>query len=57
MSSDSFDLGATIDEVVAALREQGVRYFVTGSIAGSMHGEFRAANDIDTWCQRVESDL
>ena len=52
MTSDTFDLGATIDQVVAALREHGVRCFVTGSIAGSMHGEFRATNDIDIVADR-----
>lgn len=45
--SDATDLLAAVRSVVAALDRHGIRYFVTGSLASSVHGEFRATNDID----------
>ncbi|HEX5410023.1 MAG TPA: hypothetical protein VFW89_09670 [Gemmatimonadaceae bacterium] len=41
------DLLAVIDAVVTVFEREGIRYFVTGSFASSMHGEFRATNDLD----------
>ncbi len=32
---------------MAAFQRQGVAYFVTGSLASSVHGEFRATKDVD----------
>ena len=45
--SDASDLLAAVDAVVRALDLGGVRYFVTGSVASSLHGEYRATNDVD----------
>ena len=47
MASSPSDLGNVIDDVVTVLRELEIPHFVTGSLASSMHGEFRATNDID----------
>ena len=45
--SDASDLLGAVDAVVHALDLGGVRYFVTGSVASSLHGEYRATNDVD----------
>lgn len=45
--SDAAELFAVVHVVVDALTRHDVRYFVTGSIASSVHGEFRATNDVD----------
>lgn len=45
--SSTADLVVVVDAIVYALREHGVAHFVTGSLASSLHGEFRATNDID----------
>lgn len=45
--SDAAELAAAIDAVVRALDRFGVRYFVTGSVASSLYGEYRATNDVD----------
>lgn len=45
--TDARELIDAIDAAVEPLRRRGTRYFVTGSVASSMHGEFRATNDID----------
>lgn len=41
------ELIAVVDAVTSALRRAGVGYFITGSLASSVHGEFRATNDLD----------
>ena len=41
------ELTGAIASVTGALVRCGVPYFITGSLASSMHGEFRATNDID----------
>ena len=41
------ELLGVIESVVAAFHRQGVAYFVTGSLASSVHGEFRATKDLD----------
>jgi len=41
------DLESTLRSVIRTLEAHGVPYFVTGSLASSMHAEFRATNDID----------
>ena len=45
--SDPAELLAVIESVVSAFRRQDVAYFITGSLASSIHGEFRATNDLD----------
>lgn len=45
--SDASELIAVIDSVVSALRRHQVPYFVTGSLASSVRGAFRATNDLD----------
>jgi len=45
--TDASDLLGVVDRAVAALRHHHVAYFITGSFASSVHGEFRATNDID----------
>lgn len=41
------ELTGAIASVTGTLEAHGVPYFVTGSLASSMHAEFRATNDID----------
>ncbi len=45
--SEASELIAVIDAVVSAFRRHQVPYFVTGSLASSVRGEFRATNDLD----------
>jgi len=45
--SDTSDLVEVVDAVIAALRGHAIPYFITGSFASSVHGEFRATADID----------
>lgn len=45
--NDANELLEVVSTTVAALRRNGIPYFVTGSFASSVHGEFRATNDID----------
>ena len=45
--SDTAELLDVIDALVVVLRRHDVPYFITGSFASSVHGEFRATNDID----------
>jgi hypothetical protein len=45
--NDPQELLRVIDNVIGALLRQRIPYFVTGSFASSVHGEFRATNDID----------
>lgn len=45
--SEASDLLAVIRSIVEVLDRRGIRDFVTGSFASSVHGEFRATNDID----------
>lgn len=45
--NDAPELLAVVDAVVSALTQTGTPYFVTGSLASSVHGEFRATNDLD----------
>lgn len=45
--SNALELIHVVDDVVGALRRHSIAYFITGSFASSVHGEFRATNDID----------
>lgn len=45
--SDAADLLAVVQAVVAAFERHYIPYFITGSFASSVHGEFRATNDLD----------
>jgi len=45
--SDTSELLDVVNATAAALHRHGIEYFVTGSFASSVHGEFRATNDID----------
>jgi len=45
--SDVSELRAVIETVATALQREKVTYFITGSLASSIHGEFRATNDVD----------
>ena len=45
--SDAAELLTVVDAVIIALRRHAIPYFVTGSFASSIHGEFRATADID----------
>lgn len=45
--ADAAELLAVIQEAVAAFRLEGITYFITGSLASSVHGEFRATNAVD----------
>lgn len=45
--NESADLLSAVQAVVGAFERNDIRYFVTGSFASSVHGEFRATNDLD----------
>jgi hypothetical protein len=45
--SDTSELVEVVDAVIAAFRHHAIPYYVTGSFASSIHGEFRATADID----------
>ncbi len=45
--SDTSDLIDVVDAVIATLRHHAIPYYITGSFASSVHGEFRATADID----------
>ncbi|MGH7695556.1 MAG: hypothetical protein ACRENH_11275 [Gemmatimonadaceae bacterium] len=45
--AEAAELLAVIEQAVAAFRHEGITYFITGSLASSVHGEFRATNDVD----------
>ena len=44
---DGSELLAVVEQAVAAFRQAGITCFITGSLGGSVHGEFRATNDLD----------
>ena len=41
------ELTAVIERVIAVFPRLDVAYLMTGSFASSLHGEFRATNDLD----------
>jgi hypothetical protein len=55
--SDARELLDAVDTVVRSLQRSGVSYFVTGSVASSMHGEYRATNDVDVVAALSSSDI
>jgi hypothetical protein len=44
---DTGPLVPIVDALVGALRRHEVDHFITGSLASSLHGEYRATRDID----------
>ena len=55
--SDAAELMTVVDAVVSTLRHHAVPYYVTGSFASSIHGEFRATADIDLVADITRSTL
>jgi hypothetical protein len=55
--SNADELVEVIEVVARALHVHNVPYFVTGSLASSLHGEFRATNDIDIVAEFVTGQL
>jgi hypothetical protein len=55
--SDAHDILTVVNDTIAALRRHGIPYFVTGSFASSVHGEFRATNDLDVVADLDERQL
>jgi predicted nucleotidyltransferase len=56
--SDSLtDPIVVLDEVVSVLDELQIDYFITGSFASGVRGEFRATNDIDIVCNIKEERI
>jgi hypothetical protein len=49
--SDSDDLLAALSPVAAALQRLGVRHFVGGSVASTIHGAIRSTMDVDLVCE------
>ena len=45
--TDVSELRAVVESVVTAFQHADVTYFISGSLASSVHGEFRATNDVD----------
>ena len=41
------ELSAVIERVIAVFLRLDISYLITGSFASSLHGEFRATNDLD----------
>lgn len=48
--SDADDLVAALTPVVAALTRIGVRHYIGGSVASTMHGAIRSTMDVDLVC-------
>lgn len=57
MTIDPSELTAVVSAVVDALTANKVPYFITGSLASSVHGEFRATNDVDIVADFLLGDL
>ncbi|MFN2400781.1 MAG: hypothetical protein ABR543_19410 [Gemmatimonadaceae bacterium] len=55
--SGARDLLAVVDTVVGTFRRRDIVYFITGSFASSIHGEFRATNDLDIVAELDASQL
>lgn len=55
--ADAGELLAVVDSAIGALRRHQIAHFITGSLASSVHGEFRATNDIDVVAQLEASQL
>jgi hypothetical protein len=55
--SDPAELLAVVEAVASAFRRLDVAYFITGSLARSIHGEFRATNDLDIVATLERRDL
>jgi hypothetical protein len=49
--SDSDDLLAALAPVAAALERLGVRHYVGGSVASTIHGAIRSTMDVDLVCE------
>jgi hypothetical protein len=47
VTTDPSELAGVVAAVVDALTASNVPYFITGSLASSVHGDFRATNDVD----------
>jgi predicted nucleotidyltransferase len=46
-SDGASELFGAAEAVTSALTRQGITYFITGSFASSVQGEYRATNDVD----------
>jgi hypothetical protein len=55
--SNASELLAAVDDMALALERRGIAYFITGSVASSVHGEYRATNDVDIVADITVSDL
>ena len=51
------ELLTAVEAVASALVRQGIVYFITGSFASSIQGEFRATNDVDLVADLEHADL
>ena len=51
------ELVAAVGAVIGILARLGVRYFVTGSFASSIHGTYRATNGVDIVAALEDTDL
>ena len=48
--SDVDDLIAALEPVIEAFRKLGVRHYVGGSVASTIHGAIRSTMDVDVVC-------
>ena len=55
--SDFDDLLSALEPVVAALRRLGVRHYVSGSVASTLHGAIRSTMDVDLVCGLAEPQV
>jgi hypothetical protein len=51
------ELLAALTAVTGAFTRLGVSYFITGSVASSIHGAYRATNDVDLVADLEHADL
>lgn len=55
--SETDDLVAALAPVAAAFDDQRIRFYVSGSVASSLHGAIRSTMDVDLVCDLCEDQI
>jgi hypothetical protein len=55
--SDSADLTAALAPVAAAFQRLGVRHYIGGSVASTIHGAVRSTMDVDVVCELAAAHM
>ena len=55
--SDSADLTAALAPVAAAFQRLGVRHYISGSVASTIHGAVRSTMDVDVVCELTAAQI